>query len=166
RVVGGNADHHHARLLELTPPVAESACLLRTPWRVVLRIEVQDQVLAVEVLQRDALARCVIEREVGSRLAFHDRHEVCLLRTGRCHTGRTDQEGRVGAGSARNGTAAGGLRGPVRTTTRSGCSSSSAPSPSASATDWRWTGSTSPFRGVGASVSSAPTGPGRRPPSA
>src|SRR5207249_5102436 len=65
-----DAEDDRAGLLDVLPPVAEAARLLRAPGRVVLRIEVEDDVLPREVLERDGLAGGVTERELRGRLAF------------------------------------------------------------------------------------------------
>src|SRR4029079_8753363 len=47
-----------------------------TTGRVVFGIEVEDDVLAGEILERDLLAVGVLERELGRRLAFLDRSHL------------------------------------------------------------------------------------------
>jgi hypothetical protein len=77
RIVARHAEHDDAELLERRPVVAEAAGLLRAAGRVVLRVEVDDDVLAGEVGERDLLAVLIGERERGSLLAFDDGHEAC-----------------------------------------------------------------------------------------
>src|SRR5262249_51062923 len=67
---GGDAEQRRAELLERLPVVAEAAGFLRAAGRVVLRIEVQHDVLPLEVRERDLRAAAVRERERGCRLAF------------------------------------------------------------------------------------------------
>jgi hypothetical protein len=55
-VVGRHAEDDDAGPLELLPEVAEPAGLFRTARRIVLRIEIDDDVLALEVGEGDALA--------------------------------------------------------------------------------------------------------------
>src|SRR5688572_15115235 len=54
--VGRNAEHHCAGFLERAVQIAERLALQRAPGRVVLRIEVQDQVLAGGIRQLPGLA--------------------------------------------------------------------------------------------------------------
>src|SRR5262249_21797022 len=65
-----------ARLLKLPVEIAEAAGLLGAPRRVVLGIEIDDDVFALEVAERDVLARCVLQREVWRFLALDDRHAL------------------------------------------------------------------------------------------
>src|SRR6185369_8579609 len=82
-VVGRDTEHHRPALLVGLPVVAEAARFLRTAGRVVLRIEIEDDVLAGEVGERDLLAVLVGERECGRLLAFDDRHRCVIPSTSR-----------------------------------------------------------------------------------
>src|SRR5438046_6489074 len=81
RVVRGHTEHDDPGPSQVRPEIAEAAGLLRAPGRVVLRVEVDDHVLAFEVRQRHALAGGVLEREVGSLAAFGDHRHARVSRT-------------------------------------------------------------------------------------
>ena len=82
-VVGGDPQHHRAALLEGGVLVAEVARLGGAARRVVLRVEVDDDVLPLEVAQLHGAAALVLQRERWSLLACLDRHrEPPLLETG------------------------------------------------------------------------------------
>src|SRR5262249_16104420 len=70
--VGRDAEQDRARLLQILPQVAEAAGFLRSAGRVVLGIEVDEDILALERREGDGIAVLVGKREVGSFLAFFD----------------------------------------------------------------------------------------------
>src|SRR2546426_8734129 len=78
-----DAEHHDARLLQILPEVAEPARLLGAAGRVVLGIEVDDDVLALEVGERDGLAARILQGELRRLASFRDRHGMFLQAVGR-----------------------------------------------------------------------------------
>src|SRR5262245_43148157 len=74
RAVGRDAEHHHTFFHEFLPRIAKAARFLRTTRRVVLRIEIENHVLAGEVLERDVPTVRILQGERRSRFAFFERH--------------------------------------------------------------------------------------------
>src|SRR5439155_21178295 len=70
--VGRDAEDHGVLLPDLLPEIAEAARLLRAPGGVVLRVEVEDHVLAREIFERHPLAVAAFERERRRGLPFLD----------------------------------------------------------------------------------------------
>ncbi len=70
--VGADAEDDGAPLAERVPGVADPACLLRAPGRVVPGVEVEDDGPAAQFGEPDGLAGVALQLEVGSGLAFRD----------------------------------------------------------------------------------------------
>src|SRR5262249_9648427 len=89
--IAADADHLDARVREVAELIAEGARLARAARRVVLRVEVDDQVLLpAEVGERDALPVLVVERELRraragaearatSEQRFQESHRMLLV---------------------------------------------------------------------------------------
>ena len=75
-VVLAHADDDDLRFFELLPCVAEGACLLGAARCVVLRIEVHDVPLSLEILVRDDLSLFVGQRKGRGFVAGLELHEL------------------------------------------------------------------------------------------
>src|SRR4051794_25323330 len=71
-VLRADAEDLRSRCPELLPRVADRTRLFGTPRRVVLRIEVEDDLLPAQVREADGVAGVGLELEVRCRLAFLD----------------------------------------------------------------------------------------------
>ena len=84
--IRAHADHDGALLLDLIDSVAERTCFLRAAWCVILRIKVQNHLLALEIRELYFIPRVVHYGEVGRFLpdleiaAGWFRHEHLLVR--------------------------------------------------------------------------------------
>src|SRR5262245_53680988 len=82
--IRGDAEHDDPGLLQLLPGIAEAARFLGAAGRVVLRVEVDNHVLALEVTGRHALAAGVLQGEIGRLLTLDDPggHAITSRRSG------------------------------------------------------------------------------------
>ncbi len=76
--VGGNAQHHCVEFLEFAIQVTESLGFLGSPGGVVLGIEIDNQILALEVFQRDVVSILIGQGESRCRFAFLNWHVILL----------------------------------------------------------------------------------------
>src|SRR5262249_25505981 len=78
--VRGDAEDRDLAPAEGGPSVAQRAGLFRAPGRVVLRVEVEDDRLALEVLERDRAALLIVSLEVRSPVAHLEQfHRAGIL---------------------------------------------------------------------------------------
>ena len=77
--VGGDPQHHRVEFLEFAIQVTESLGFFSSPGGVVFRVEIDDQIFSLKVLQGDVVSIFIGQGESRRRFAFLNWHCNLLI---------------------------------------------------------------------------------------